>query len=399
MNPMRSCPSVITIAGVLLLLLPVGCVPYRQFNTEPEQYLSSLPRPAGSNISVDLAIIEFDEFGMFWDTEQLEAALALIEQRNASSERGVLLSLYVHGWQHNADPDQVDGDLSRFRDRLGVLAGQLEVDGRLPTAVVGVYIGWRGATASLPGVKNLTFWDRRRAGERVANYNVREAMIRLTDATKSRAESKVFLRGHSMGGMIVGLALGPTIETMVLLSAEDGFESPVDGVFLLNPALDALSTIQLVEFMKRYGVVGELRYADGRVEPLQRPVIAAITSEADWVTRVAYPFGQWLDRKRIDKREFKQDGWPSQSELSSRATGHLPFLASHRAYVQDGEVVLERIEGAWNNTPYWCVTVTEEIGRNHGDSYNPLFQKVLFQLADPEHLYDTSVRTWLRTTK
>ncbi|MEO0511933.1 MAG: hypothetical protein AAF108_03445 [Planctomycetota bacterium] len=392
-------------AAVLLLAVlqgafASGCVAYKQFNTEPEQYLRRLPRPEGSEVSIDLAIIEFDEFGMLWDQEQLDAALRLIRERNASSDNGVMLSVYVHGWQNNADPKQTNNDLARFHSDLGDLADELEQEDGLPTDVIGVYIGWRGATTSLPLLKNLTFWDRRRGGERVASYRMRETLIELTDATKVRPESKVFVRGHSMGGMIVGLALGPGIETMLLASREQGFRSPIDGVYLLNPALDAMSTFQLVDFMKRRGVVGELRDPEtGRVEPMRGPVIAAITSEADWITRVAYPTGQWLDRRRVDKREFREGAWPSQTTMSMRATGHLPFLASHRAFVEAGEVVIEPIEGAWNDTPYWIVTVTEEIGRDHGDIHNPYFRDILYQLSDPEKLYDTKVQTWLKTTE
>lgn len=116
-----------------------------------------------------------------------------------------------------------------------------------------------------------------------------------------------------------------------MANGELGFRSPTDGVYLLNPALDAMATVQLVDLMKRRGVVAELRYADGRVEPAPGPVLVSITSEADWVTKDAYRLGQWVDRLSIDKRPLNIDGWPSQSDLASHATGHLPFLASHRA--------------------------------------------------------------------
>ncbi len=393
--------AVLVILCTLACLLPVGgCVSNRQFNTEPSQYLSTLESPSDVQVGVDLAVIEFDEFGMFWDRNQLEDALSRIAERNAESTKGIGVFLYVHGWQNNADPTRTENDLARFRLALQHLASDFSQRAdTTPDHIVGVYIGWRGATTRLPLMNLMTFWDRRRAAERVAGSNLREAFGRITYASKEHPDSKVLITGHSMGGMIIGLTLGPTIETLLMAHGELGFRSPTDGVHLLNPALDAMATVQLVDLMKRRGVVAELRYADGRVEPAPGPVLVSITSEADWVTKDAYRLGQWVDRLSIDKRPLNMDGWPSQSELASHATGHLPFLASHRAFIREGEVVIEPIPGAWNDTPYWIVSVSSEIGKDHGDIDNARFNEVREQLLFKNRIYDTRVQTWLRTTQ
>ncbi len=376
-----------------------GCVPYQQFHTEPEQYLSVLETPA-DGVTVDLSVIEFDEFGMFWDLSQLEAVLERIEQRNAESKNGVLVAIYVHGWQNNADPDHADNDLRQFSDSLQRLATDLDTAGPTsPDHVVAVYIGWRGVTTRAPLLSTFTFWDRRRGGERVASYGVREAFIRITNAAKSRPDSKVLITGHSMGGMIVGLALGPSLETLVLAHGENGFRLLADGVHMLNPALDAMPTAQLIDVMKRRGVVAELRHADGRVEPSPGPVLVSITSEADDVTKTAYRLGQWIDHTSIDKRRIRDENWPSQTELSTRATGHLPFLTSHRAFIRDGEVVIEPVQDAWNDTPYWIVSVSADICKDHSDIRNVRMSALREQLLGLNGIYDTDVQTWLRTTK
>ena len=60
-----------------------GCVGHRIYNTDREQYLQELTVPENEEISYDLAIIEFDDQGIFWKLEQLEDTLEMIAQRNA----------------------------------------------------------------------------------------------------------------------------------------------------------------------------------------------------------------------------------------------------------------------------------------------------------------------------
>ena len=87
------------------LVLP-GCVSNRLYNSLPEQYIAEVAQPAAETVGVSLAVIEFDEFGMLWAPEQLEATLALIAEKNATSNRGIIVVTYTHGWMNNADPDR-----------------------------------------------------------------------------------------------------------------------------------------------------------------------------------------------------------------------------------------------------------------------------------------------------
>jgi len=381
----------------LLSLVLCGCVANKPFNPEPHQYLLTLAEPTDAALGVDLAIIEFDEFGMFWDRQQLEGAIDLIRRRNGESEKGIAVVTYVHGWMNNADPDREDGDLFRFRGDLANIATGLKAEGeRAPDRVVGVYLAWRGATNRIPAWSALSFWDRKRTGERVASYQMRETLFRLIEAAKLRQDSKVMLSGHSMGGMITARALAPTISTLLLAAGPEGLLVPVDLVLLQNPALDALTTYQFIEFMKRTGTRAELVYEDGSTKPAPGPVIVSITSEADWVTRVAYRGGQILGNLSNDFRSDIGEGVPSQGDLANRATGHTDFLTSHRAWVEDGEVQIEAVPGAYNDTPYWVVQVTADICKDHGDIHNPRFVDLLAKLTELNEFYDTTVETWLR---
>jgi len=384
-----------TAAGLALIVLLSGCVSNRLYNPSREQYLTKLATAGPETIGVDIAIIEFDEFGMHWEPQQLEDTLELIRARNATSQRGVMLVTYTHGWMNNANPDRDVSDLTRFRNGMLNLATELHAEGApAPDHVVGVYLGWRGATNRIPGWKFLSFWDRKNGAERVASYQMRETLFRLTDTAKKRPDTKVLLSGHSMGGMILARTLAPTLTTLLFVSGDEGVPVPADLVLLQNPALDGLAAFQLVEYLKRTGARAELRHLNGHVETAPGPVIVSITSKADWVTRVAYQAGQRFENRSRAFRDLGE-GLPPQAEMANRAHGHLDFLVSHRAHIQDGEIVIEKIPDAYNNTPFWIVQTSEELCRDHGDIYNSKFQRLVEKITKLNRLYDTSVQTWI----
>lgn len=396
MNMLRVNRLLLSTLASVLVLFQYGCVSNKLYNATPEQYLLEVQSTAVNQVGVDLAIVEFDDFGMLWLPEQLEDAVSLIEQKNASSERGIIVVTYTHGWQNNADPNREENDLARFRAGMVHLSKELAAEGTpAPDHVVGVYLGWRGATNRAPIWSSATFWNRKAAAERVASYQMRETLVRITAAAKSRPDSKVLLSGHSMGGMILARTLAPTLSTLLLTSGPEGVFAPSDMVVLQNPALDGLAAYQFIEYLKRTGAGVELRHADGRVEPAPGPVIVSITSEADWVTRVAYPAGQIYDNLFRSFRDDVGEDVPSQGKMANRAHGHLDFLISHRAELIDGQVVIQAIPGAYNDTPFWIVQTSAEICRDHGDIYNGQFVELMEQVTKLNGLYDVEVETWI----
>lgn len=383
--------------ALALAAIAFACVPNRIRHERPDEYLSQVHAEGHESLPADLAIIEFDDFGQFWKRDQLEDTLELIRTRNAEAERGVLVVVYAHGWMNDSNPSRKKGALETFRVSMADLAVELEAAGSpAPDRVVGVYIGWRGAVTRVPLLSQMSFWSRQDAAERMASYNMRETFFRLVKATKVRPESKVMLSGHSMGGMIVAKTLGPSLTTMLLASGEEGMPAFADMVVLMNPALDALSSYHLIEYLKRTETRVELRQADGTVRPAAGPVIAAITSEVDWVTKTAYPAGQVLGLSSAGVRHDEQPGQPSQWKLATRALGHVKELISHRAWVEDGEVRFERVPDSFNTTPYWVVQVSSDISSGHGDIHGPEFRELVRQLTLLNALYDAESLTWLR---
>lgn len=386
----------VAIAAAILLGATSGCVSNTLHNAEREQYLASIHTATDTHVGVDLAVIEFDEFGMLWLPDQLEDTISLIEQRNGDSQRGVIVVTYTHGWMNNADPTRDDNDLARFREGMSELGRQLKANGpTAPDHVIGIYIGWRGATNRVPVLSHLSFWSRKDAAERVASYQMREALFRITAAAKSRPDSKVLLSGHSMGGMILAKTLAPTLSTLLLASGPDGVFAPADLVLLQNPALDGLAAFQLIDFLKRTRSRVELRRPDGETLDAAGPIIASITSEADWVTRAAYPAGQIVDNVGRAFRSDLGSGLPSQGQFANRAHGHMDFLVSHRAVLHDGQVVIEPVPEAYNDTPFWIIRASPEISANHGDIYNPRFLSLAESLTRLNSVYATDVETWI----
>lgn len=382
-----------------LMLFGTGlgaCVPHKLYNETPDAYLQSVSADQAGSVIAHLAVIEFDDHGVLWKRDQLEDTVALIRQANQLTSDGVLVLVYIHGWKNNADPDDPDGALAQFRESVRANASR-NPDERPFSAdrVIGVFLGWRGATSDIPVQQQLTFWDRRQAGERVASVHMQETLLRIMNATKERRGSKCFIVGHSMGGMIVGKTMSPILTTLLLSQDTNGTRLPVDLVLLQNPALDALASWQTIDLLKRFGAQLQLRAPDGTPEPARGPLIASITSEANTATSRAYPFGRTIASFGTSFRRDQATGHPTQRYLATHTLGHVDHLTSHRAYLHHGEVILERIPGAINDTPFWVIEVSKDISKDHGDVDNPIYGKLIEQLIELNEVYRTDIDSWL----
>ncbi|MBL4810694.1 MAG: hypothetical protein JKY43_11630, partial [Phycisphaerales bacterium] len=241
------------------------------------------------------------------------------------------------------------------------------------------------------------FWDRKRTAERMVSINMREALFRVMETTKKRPESKCYIAGHSMGGLIIGKTIAPSITTLLLSSGKQGIRLPADLVLLLNPALDGLSSWEFIDFLKRSGAHVKLRALDGTMRDAPGPIIASITSEADTATGALYTAGQAVGTLNTKFRNDYPNSMPSQKYLATHAEGHIEYLISHRAWLEDGKVKLERIPNAYNDTPYWVIQTTADIIKDHIDIRNPKLDELLNQISELNELYSTEVQTWMFT--
>ncbi len=373
--------------------LPFGCVGNREFNTAPEDYLRVARTPGGLTYAV--SVVEFDDQGEPWNLAQLDAVIELIRTLNAESPHGIVLHQFIHGWKSNASRDLKSGQrLAWFEDEIERLVGYSEAaskrDGAPGRPVVGLFIGWRGRTYSLPVLIDASFWNRRVAAHRVASIGLIEVLQRTLRAASENPDSKCFLLGHSMGGLILEKTVGPAVMGEILEVERDGVSLPMgyDLVVSANPSTEALYTKQLIEVLKRSRARLVLEDDAGRRRPAGGPIMVSITSASDGVTKWMVPLAMRVNSIFVRYRGGAEATMPSQKTLGLHTAGHLPALFSHTAEVRGDDVVLTEIPGRWNDTPFWVFQVPPEVSANHGDISSPLWGSLMLELLNRNEVFD-----------
>ena len=153
----------------------------------------------------DLAFAEFSERGNAFDDARVEAVLAKIAAKARAD--GVVLIVFVHGWKHNASED--DPNVLSFKDSLetmtGVLGSSFAGTALGSRRLVGVYVGWRGASIELPLLKELTFWDRKAVAEELGSGGVTRLLLDLDRITAGEARNVMVVVGHKMAKTSPGM--------------------------------------------------------------------------------------------------------------------------------------------------------------------------------------------------
>ena len=306
-----------SIVCCLSLLMLSGCVAHRQYRTdynvcdvrsEHACEAHALQRRAnGGDGNYLLGFIEFDDQGQAWDRGQANAVMDAISEEAARND--VLLVVFVHGWKHSAAPG--DENIETFRKALSSLSA---ADARLrseagapPRQTVGVYLGWRGGSVSLPVIKELTFWERKNTAHKVGHGSVTEVLSRLElikrtrNVIESDNNSRLVVVGHSFGGAVVYAAIGQILANrFVHTEGPTGLQTNVPGygdlVVLINPAFEATLFASLSDMSTERGTY----FAS------QLPLVAVLTSEADDATKRAFPLGRWLSTMFEKTHEMKR---------------------------------------------------------------------------------------------
>lgn len=397
--------SLTQLALLLTGILSLSCASNRMYRPESVEELPDY----------SLAFVEFDDHGELWDPSQLEKALGLLETSNRVN-MGTALVLFIHGWNNSASPseeEEGDGAVYRFREILTRLKSQhrLRYPG-IDFGVVGIYLSWRGEVSNVPLLRQLSFYNRRGAAERIAGASATEAIYRILTTARTNPNSRSVLLGHSFGSMILERALSQAVVSALLASPEQELIFPADLVVLVNPAGSAIQTKQLVDMLAR-NRLKTYRF-DENGNRFERPLLMSFTSEADRATRTYFPVGMGV--KAISKK-FRTygEGYCSpisnQRWLYSHTPGHTPALFSHEVTVgpksdQSQQAPVARADGvlppryeseydpltqqmalsfngeehsftikrkprALNDTPYWIMQVPRELIPNHSDIFTP----------------------------
>ena len=324
----------------------------------------------------DVHIFEFDDEGQPWNRNQQNRSLEVL--RAQLKEPAVVLA-FVHGWKN--DSSVCNGNISCFREVLGVLAKAeqtfSQISGEAPRRVIGVYIGWRGLTASKEPFKEFTFWGRKHTAHTIGdNGAVTNLISRLRGivanarGTGSRASlseaartTSLVLVGHSFGAALLYSALATSLNASVAAATEQAMGAPRRGgefqrdspsqaqaqqpsaqqtplrqplvndeleievessgdlVVLVNPAMEA----------SRFANLNEVRNL--RFSPRQVPIFMTLASEADKAVGGFFPIGQAFST--ISRAARSRDMWFSMV----KGFGMYQPYHTHRLVLRPGEDV------------------------------------------------------------
>ena len=352
----------------------------------------------------DLAFIEVDDQGELWSFPQVLAADQLI--RGASAyPNGVILNVFIHGWQHNAAPK--DENVAGF-DRCSRRSTALERTRAGATArrTVGVYIGWRGMSIAARGC-----WRRSRSSRACAAPGawgdsghrdpLSAAARRPRQPQQHHGRDRALLRWPRPG---VGAVAGVRRRASAAV-AQDLHEVnfPADLVLLSTrrrrrsrPSSSSTSSSDTTSS-------SSARDAEGRVYEV--PLVVSMTSTADITTQALFPIGMRFKGIGNEFRAYGPDscGRGRQADYFRHTAGHERALHSHLVDVEpvstaakadtvnvdsairrigyrydpvtrmqtwsgDGEKLRYEIHQnprSWNDTPYWIMEVPPAILPDH----------------------------------
>ena len=211
------------LSSALLALLVGGCA-YTPYRTSDKPCTIDAPKPDGKGgfdweatadgvrpcadkwqvtvekpLPFSMNFVEVDEQGILASRAQAEAALA-----NAAKEEadGSYVVVFVHGWHHNASSE--DGNVKSFYDALALVSLW-----NPKRRIKGIYIGWRGDSVPVPGLRYLTFWDRKNTSDEVGRGGLLEFLLRLERSVKrgTSERNRLVVVAHSFGASVTFNAL------------------------------------------------------------------------------------------------------------------------------------------------------------------------------------------------
>ncbi len=276
--------------------------------------------PNSRDHHIPIGIIEFDDQGTLQNRKFKDEILDRI--RVLTQTQGTLTVVFAHGWLNNAAPE--NQNLSNFQALLQKIAkGDREAGNT--RKVVGVFLAWRGLSATIPLFREASFWNRKDRAEHVGQHGATEV---LTDLGKIKAggrnnNSRLILIGHSFGGALIYSA------TQQLLMKDAAYQSIKkstgkpssvprtvgDLVILVNPAFEA------ARFTALHDKAAGMNFPEK-----QSPILAIFTSKTDLATKWAFPIGRYLSSIF---NKYNTDIYPEQPDLDRTTVGHYTDYQTH----------------------------------------------------------------------
>ena len=360
----------------------------------------------------DLGFIEFNDQGRLHSYSQKQNVINHIKK--LAQNDNILLITFVHGWHHSAKLN--DSNIMSFRKLLETASKnetKLSSKTRKKRKVVGLYIGWRGDTISLPVLKYLSFWDRKKRAHEIGQQGVAQTLLEIENIVKSKTllntndRNKMVSIGHSFGAALLYSSLQGVLTERFLEGRPVGSTKIAKGfgdlVVLVNPAFEAL----------KYGPLHDMsQYQCLSYPNEQRPKLVILTSEKDLGTRWAFPIGRSFRTMFVNHNKSEGLYCKNNNEVISTkipefygdilAVGHYaPFMTHTLTKNKDNKSYLERnftvnnkdntdinwrdavMDGQFTGTnlnslnrshllnPYLNIQVSKEIIKGHNDIWQP----------------------------
>ncbi len=383
----------------------------------------------------DLHITEFDDQGWVHQSndsstadKQIDSAIDQIKSTLNAGEK-VRLFIYIHGWRHFAASD--DSNVQEFRLFLKEMAKVAN-----GAKVIGIYVGWRGLPIrGIEPFASLTFWDRKRAAEQIAQGSVRELFSRLhalsgfrpappqqdtrlvtkQPRTRDEAVLRTYVIAHSFGSSIAFRALSQSMIESFTNDLDTDAASVsrfIDMLVLVNPAIEA----SRFEALRR-SALQRRAVCIKSGKPLcdqpayQSPVLAIFQSEGDWATQKAFPVAATIanvfqneisaEQKYANRHTIGWDGRYQTHHMRRDPDGCKKPSNGHPLVPVDG---VDRYgEPGWSwcvtrdhiaikhlgtdadqqpiyNGPFWNIRVDSSIMADHDDIWNGHFRDVLIRM-------------------
>jgi len=300
----------------------------------------------------DFHILRFSDEGNPDPDTRVKEIVDCIETWRQDSAPGVVVVVFIHGWHHNADPD--DTHLKGFREVVeAITVREWEVVNAV-RPVIGVYVGWNGdpiggwsAIKRVPVLKHVSFWRRYRTAHAIGmSRGFQEALAKIISAAKAppedrrgnpTVESALVLAGHSMGSLMLQSALlellHERLDSLLFKTDVPDSDGPTevrtlsDGVRVFFPDL-LLCLNSAADSEIAQGIINKLnwekmkRRAETRLDHVainyDAPLFVSITSTDDKDTRRTWRWARLSWRK----------GW------TRRTDGHDSTLFTHTMTLQ-----------------------------------------------------------------
>jgi pimeloyl-ACP methyl ester carboxylesterase len=241
-------------------------------------------------VQFSMNFVEIDEQGVLANRDQANAA---VEEASKEEADGSYVIVFVHGWHHNASSG--DGNVRGFYDALSLVSLW-----NPKRKIKGVYIGWRGDSVPITGLRYLTFWDRKNTSDEVGRGGLLEFLLRLERGVKSpehNGRNKLLVVGHSFGASVTfnalaHLYLGRFLDGVYARAETQRFRGYGDLVVLINPAIEAMRYMPFQSAIDYYSRPTSKPKLDFSHET--RPVLVVLSSQSDRATRIAFPAARFV---------------------------------------------------------------------------------------------------------